>query len=216
MSLEIVKKTPSIFWFQNRENVILDIHIQNLNKNIIIIKENHFSINNDSYTMQFSFFDNINNDEIEYKETENYLRIIVKKENEDNFWKYLSKNNIYKNNIKVNWDNWRDEDDDEENEMGMEGMMPGMEGMMPGMEGMMPGMEGMMPGMEGMMPGMEGMMPGMEGMMPGMEGMEGMMPGMEGMEDLESNEDDSEVPDLESNEDDSEVPDLESTEDNNE
>ncbi len=39
--------------------------------------------------------------------------------------------------------------------MGIQGMMPGM----PGMEGMMPGM---MPGMPGMMPGMPGMMPGME------------------------------------------------------
>ena len=40
--------------------------------------------------------------------------------------------------------------------------MQGMPGMMPGMPGMMPGMEGMMPGMPGMMPGMPGMMPGMD------------------------------------------------------
>ena len=208
MSLEIVKRTPSIFWFQDRLNVILDVHIQNLNKDTIIIKENHFSINNDTYSMQFPFFENINDDEVEYRENENYLRIIVKKENEENFWKYLSKNNLYKNNIKVNWDNWCDEDD-EEDEMDMEQMMSGM----------MPPMDGMMPPMDGMMPGMEGMMPGMNGMMPGMEGMEDFESGED--DDTEDNTDENtDIPDLENTEDDTEddtdVPDLESTEDNNE
>lgn len=158
MSLEVKeKKTPNIFWYQTKENVIFDIHIHNLDKNTILIKDNIFQINDDSYSMEFALFEDIIDDNIEYKVFERYLRIILKKKDEDNFWKYLSKENIYKNNIKVNWDNWKDEDDDlsenSENNVDFEQMMANMGGM-PGMGGMdgMPDMDGMddMPDMEGL------------------------------------------------------------------
>ena len=155
MSLEVKeKKIPNIFWYQTNENVIFDVHIHNLDKDIIEIKDNNFKINDDFYSMEFSLFGDVIDDNTEYKVFERYLRIVLKKKDEDNFWKYLSKENIYKNNIKVNWDNWKDEDDDlsenGENNVDFEQMMANMGGM-PGMEGMggMPGMEGM-PDMEGM------------------------------------------------------------------
>lgn len=147
MSLEIVKKTPNIFWFQSKENVILDIHIQNLNKNTVTIKNNIFNLDFDSYFMQFPFYESIHIDDLEFKENENYLRIIMKKMDTENNWKYLSQNNIYKNNIKVNWDNWYDEDEDEDEDFNLEQMMSGM---MPPMDGMMPPMDGMMPTMDGL------------------------------------------------------------------
>ena len=146
MSLTLEKRIPTIKWHQIHNNVYFNINVQNLTKESINITNNKFTLNNDFYNMEFEFIQEINHENIEFKETDNFLTIIIEKMNNDQ-WKHLAKYNLYKNNIKVDWDHWYDEDAEEENdEMGG---MPGMEGMMGGM----PGMEGMMGGM----PGMEGL-----------------------------------------------------------
>ena len=102
-----------------------------------------------------------------------------KEDTEEEWWpRLLEDKKLEKNQIKVDWDRYVDEDEEEEaggfDMAGMEGGS-GMGGMPGGMGGGMPG------GMGGGMPGMGGGMPGMGGMggMPGMEGMGGM-PGMGG------------------------------------
>ena len=163
MSLEVQKKIPNLKWYQSENEVYFSILIHNFNKDNIKINKNNFSLENSDYKISFDFFDEINDEDIEYKKFEKYLSVSLKKINEG-FWKYLVKNNLYKNNVKVDWDRWYDEDmEDDEPEMDFGNMMGGM-----------PGMEGMMGGM----PGMEDMMGGM----PGMEDMEDM----EGMEDNEN------------------------------
>ena len=89
-----------------------------------------------------------------------------KDDDEEEFWpRLLEDKTLEKNQVKIDWDRYVDEDEEDEaggfDTSALEGGM-GMGGM-PGMEGMggMPGMGGMggMPGMEGMggMPGMGGM-----------------------------------------------------------
>lgn len=92
-----------------------------------------------------------------------------KDDDEEEFWpRLLEDKTLEKNQVKIDWDRYVDEDEEDEaggfDTSALEGGM-GMGGM-PGMGGM-----GGMPGMEGM-----GGMPGMGGMggMPGMEGMGGM------------------------------------------
>jgi hypothetical protein len=96
------------------------------------------------------------------------MHIMKKDKDDETFWTGLLKDKaLEKNQVKLDWDRYVDEDEEEEGfdtsnlegGQGMGGMPPGMGGMggMPGMGGMggMPGMEGMggMPGMEGMMGG---------------------------------------------------------------
>ena len=153
MSLVVEKKAPSINWYQTNDSVYFKIFMPNLSKTKIKIENNNFLLETDDYNMDFDFYDKIEN--YEAIEKEKYLQIILKKNNE-NSWNYLVKNNYYKNNIKVDWDNWKDDQEDfEENQYNfdMEDMMSRMGGM-PGMPGI-PGMKGMedmedMEDMEGM------------------------------------------------------------------
>jgi hypothetical protein len=100
------------------------------------------------------------------------MHILKKEKEEDEFWSRLLKDKaLEKNQVKIDWDRFVDEDEEEEgfdmsNLEGGQGMGGG------GMGGMPPGMGGM-----GGMPGMGGM-----GGMPGMEGMGGMGGGMGGMD----------------------------------
>ena len=141
------------------------------------------------------------------------MHILKKDKEEEEFWPRLLKDKaLEKNQVKIDWDRYIDEDDEEEEGgfdmsnlqggMGMGGM-PGMGGMggMPGMEGM--GGMGGMPGMEGMGGmDMEALMKQM-GAMGGMEGLGGMpgmgdMPGMpEGDDDDDDDDDLDDLPDLE-------------------
>ena len=147
MSLTLEKKIPIIKWYQIHNHIYFNIYVQNLTKESVIISNNKFSLNNDNYSIEFDFIEEINHENIQFKETEKFLKIIIEKMNNDQ-WKHLAKYNLYKNNIKVDWDNWFDEDaEDEQEEMDFSQMMGGM----PGMEGMMGGM----PGMEGMMENMD-------------------------------------------------------------
>mgnify|MGYP001394433650 CR=1 FL=1 len=160
-----VEMIPNLIWFQNKESVIIDINKVNSDNYDLKIDEKNFNynttLNNTIYKINFELFDEF--EKFEHKIYNNQCRVIIYKKEETSFWTRLtSSKNLYKNNIKINWNNWVDEDDDEEenmdNNMDMESMMRAMGG--GGMPGMgMPGMEGMgMPDMEGMgMPDMEGM-----------------------------------------------------------
>lgn len=128
------------------------------------------------YEVNIEFFKEVDADGSTYKVLPRSVQMhIMKKDKEDlEFWTRLLKDKaLEKNQVKLDWDRYVDEDDEEEgfdtaNLEGGQGMggMPGGMGGMPGGMGGMPGGMGGMPGMEGMMGG-GGMPPGMEGMMGG-------------------------------------------------
>ena len=117
MSESIVeKKIPFLKWYQNKEYIIFDIYNEILLQEIEI-KNQTLTIQNKNYEMTFTFFDEINEENIQLRnDTIKVRAIIQKKDNKHYFWTYLSKNNIYKHQIQVNWDKWVDEEDEDEND----------------------------------------------------------------------------------------------------
>jgi prostaglandin-E synthase len=128
------------------------------------------------YEVDIEFFKEVDSEGSTYKVLPRSVQMqIMKKDQEDEeFWTRLLKDKaLEKNQVKIDWDRFVDEDEEEEGfdtsnlegGQGMGGMPPGGGGGMPpgmgGMGGMPPGMEGMMGGGGGGMP------PGMEGMMGG-------------------------------------------------
>ena len=85
--------------------------------------------------MTFNFFNEINHENIEFNSMDNKLKIkLEKKQNNYEYWNYLSKNNEFKNQIKVNWNFWKDEDEEEDNQQEAENMPFNMEEMMASMQ----------------------------------------------------------------------------------
>jgi prostaglandin-E synthase len=141
-----------------------------------------------SYEVNIEFFKSVDSKDSTYKVLPRSVQMHVMKEkpkeededeDEEQFWPRLLKDKMLeKNQVKIDWDRYVDEDEEKEGfdtsalegGSGMGGMPGGGMGGMPGMGGMggMPGMEGMggMPGMGGMggMPGMGGGPGGMGGM----------------------------------------------------
>jgi prostaglandin-E synthase len=168
------------------------------------------------YEVNIEFFKKVDSDGSTYKVLPRSVQMHIMKHEDDKeeFWpRLLQDKALEKNQVKLDWDRYVDEDEEQEGfdtaaldgGKGMGGMPPGMGGGgMPGMGGMggggMPGLGGM-PGMEGMGGGGMGGMD-MEALMKQMGGMGGM-PGMGGDEGAEAGEigdgddDDDDLPDLE-------------------
>eukprot|EP00567_Pseudictyota_dubia_P000186 CAMPEP_0197464924 /NCGR_PEP_ID=MMETSP1175-20131217/64275_1 /TAXON_ID=1003142 /ORGANISM="Triceratium dubium, Strain CCMP147" /LENGTH=266 /DNA_ID=CAMNT_0043000927 /DNA_START=190 /DNA_END=989 /DNA_ORIENTATION=+ len=212
--------TAPIKWAQRSDSLYVTIALPDVKDETINLSDEKLVFKGKSqdkdYQVDIEFFKSVDAKGSTYKVLPRSVQMVImkaaKEEGEDEeFWPRLLKDKaLEKNQVKIDWDRYVDEDEEDEaggfdmsaleGGMGMGGM-PGMGGMggmggMPGMEGMgggMPGMGGMaaLEGGMGMggMPGMGGMggmggMPGMEGMgggMPGMGGMGGGMPGMGGM-----------------------------------
>lgn len=235
----MTSNTAPIKWAQRTDSLYITIALADVKDESIDLTDTelHFkgTSENKSYEVNIKFFQPIDskNPDSTYKVLPRSVQMHVMKaaKNEDDskdgdeeeFWPRLLQDKLLeKNQVKVDWDRYVDEDEEDEaggfDTSGLEGGqgMGGTGGGMPGMGGGMEGMGGM-PGMGGMggMPGMGGMgggMPGMEGMggmdmealmkqmgamggggMPGMPGGDGGMP-----EEADSDDDDEEdLPDLE-------------------
>jgi len=153
------------------------------------------------YTCDLSFFKDLDSSASTYKVGPRSIQMyLVKKEKEEEFWPRLLEDKVKeKGQVKIDWDKYVDEDEEDEAEAfdtdGMDGsMMGGGGGMPPGMdmEALMKQMGGM-GGMGGADGGMAEMMAKMKGDLEGGAG--GPAPG--GGDDDEPDSDDDDLPDLE-------------------
>jgi hypothetical protein len=111
---------PTLKWYQTNDNVILNFEVTNVKNESIIINEDNISFNvsskDNNYYMNFKLNSNINKEESKYIITDNSIKLILKKI-DNSSWNYLTYDkNIYKNSIKVDWNAWGDDSDDEKND----------------------------------------------------------------------------------------------------
>ena len=136
---------PSLLWYQYGKKIIIDIKIMNYSKPNICICDNNINFscmsNEKLYNIEFELFKSICNNNIQYNE--NNIKIILEKEEEEEWIQLTKVKNLYKNNIKINWSYWKTEDDEDENtssNFDMSQMMQGMNGGGFNMEEMMKNM----------------------------------------------------------------------------
>ena len=153
------KLIPFVYWAQNKDTVFLKFELADIDNNNFKLLDNtlftQFLCKKTELIYEFNLklFGDVE-DEGQYFSNERAINIILKKK-EEGYWDRLgSDKSDLKMHIKVNWDLWREEDDEEEAEQGsdsnfdyesmMQQMMGGMGGM-GGMEGLggMSGMEGL-------------------------------------------------------------------------
>lgn len=173
IQVEQASLNPIIKWYQSVNFINLNIELSDSKDVNIKFEDKEFffngSSNNIKYEIGFQLFDSINKEESIYIVNQNSIKVSLKKINTDS-WNYLTNDkNLYKNNIKIDWNNWVNDSDDDEpanngnnsqfdtSQFDFQKMMESMQGMggMGGMPGM-PGMDGMqsMDDMDGM-PGMQ-------------------------------------------------------------
>jgi hypothetical protein len=122
----IQKLIPSIRWHQTSTHVFIFFDVHNIDKNNIInIESNkiYFNVmsNNNNYNIELHLYDSVIVEESNYVIDEKCVKFTLTKSNDNNLsWNSLLKDkNMYKNNIKVNWQNWDDSDDEEDNQQNM-------------------------------------------------------------------------------------------------
>jgi prostaglandin-E synthase len=190
--------TAPIKWAQRSDSLYITIALPDVKDETIELTDTELQFKGKSgdkdYEVNIKFFQKVDSADSTYKVLPRSVQMHVMKEkksdddksdDDETFWPRLLEDKLLeKNQVKIDWDRYVDEDEEEEgfdtsNLEGGNAMAGGMPPGMGGMGGMPPGMEGMMGGMPGM--GGMGGMPGMEGMggMPGMGGAGGM-PGMGG------------------------------------
>lgn len=129
--------TPTIKWYQTKEYVTLNVEVYDSKNEIIKIMSDSISFYAESkenvYKMDFNLNSNIDIEMSKYSVNDKSIKIVLKKTLQEN-WSYLLKDkNSYKNNIKIDWNEWiNDMDDDvveENNQFNFEQMMQNMKGM---------------------------------------------------------------------------------------
>jgi len=167
--------TAPIKYAQRKDSLYLTIALPDVKEETIVLTDTELKFNGKSeskdYQVNIEFLKAVDSEGSSYKVLPRsvQMHILKKDKEEEEFWVRLLKDKaLEKNQVKLDWDRYVDEDEEEEgfDMSNLEGGS-GMGGMPPGMGGM----GGMPPGMGGMggMPGMGG-----GGMPPGMGGMPGM------------------------------------------
>jgi hypothetical protein len=141
---------PSLIWHQNKENIFFVIELPETSEHNINISDEKLYFyalsNSKSYEMVFDFFENVDSEKSSYTIENKHIKFSLKKR-ELNNWLFLTKDkNVYRNNIKINWNAWVDEDEEEEpdlsQQMDFQRMMASMGGGGMDMANMMGGMGG--------------------------------------------------------------------------
>ena len=119
MSNTYIKKfIPSLSWGQCPEYLFITIEWVSCSKPLIDLKTTEFYFRGEKeekkYEMKFDLFNEIVVEESKYSSTDRVIRIVLKKKNYEKWVRITKEKNLYKQNIKVNWNDY--ESDEEEAE----------------------------------------------------------------------------------------------------
>ena len=109
---------PTVKWHQSNGYIFLIFEVHNAQSNKIEINNDEIifdvSSNQIHYSINIELNKNIVKEESTYSIDEKSVKMVLKKECEES-WNYLTKDkNQYRNNIKINWDLWMNDDSDPE------------------------------------------------------------------------------------------------------
>ena len=121
--------TPVILWSQTDVGVMLVVDLPEVSGVEVGCGEGRFSFFGKSrgkeYGIEFELYGNI--EKLHYDVHERNVKIVLDKK-EQFLWQSLVKDkNLYKNSIKIDWDNWNDEDDEQESGFDLSQMMRNMD-----------------------------------------------------------------------------------------
>jgi cytosolic prostaglandin-E synthase len=108
---------PSILWAQDRANLFITIEVNNFKNQDITFNTNNVRLvgtsGNREYDIVIDFNNDIVNEESKWVIKQKCIELVVMK-GKHIFWHKLTKNK--QNNIRIDWQKWIDEDDDEDGE----------------------------------------------------------------------------------------------------
>ena len=133
--------TPTLLWSQTPESVDITIRLPNIEEETVSCENNHFYFSclsqSKNYRIEFDLDKSV--EKVSYNKYDNRIAIVLEKAEYEK-WEFLTRvRGIYKNNIKIDWDKWEDEDSEGEEQpeapsSGFGGMdMDSMRQMMGGM-----------------------------------------------------------------------------------
>lgn len=104
---------PNITWAQNQKIIFLNIILEPKENYVINLNNNNIEFIQDNYNFKLILNQEIIVDESSLNKNRIFELNLKKKEN--NFWNNLLEDSeLYKNNIKIDWSRWIDEDDDDD------------------------------------------------------------------------------------------------------
>ena len=108
---------PTILWHQSPRHIHLVLEVLNVINEKITIEDNIFHFNgtssNKNYEISFELSNQVIPKETGYVVNENNIKIILSKTDETEWTQLQKDKSLFKNNIKINWDLWDEDDDDE-------------------------------------------------------------------------------------------------------
>ena len=112
-----MNNNPSILWAQDRDKLFVTIEIKNFQNKDIVFEPKTVKINGEANNTEFEISIDLNS-EIDTEKSiwlikQNCIELKLSKV-KNIFWHKLTKNK--QNNVRIDWQRWRDEDDDEEDD----------------------------------------------------------------------------------------------------
>ena len=115
-----MNNNPSILWAQDRTHLFITIEIHNFKNQEIVFSNNNIKLDGSSgdrvYEIVIDLHSEIDTEESDWSIKQNKVELNVKK-SKNIYWQKLTKNK--QNNIKIDWQRWRDEDEEEEENVGL-------------------------------------------------------------------------------------------------
>jgi cytosolic prostaglandin-E synthase len=117
-----MNNNPSILWAQDRDKLFVTIEIKNFQNKDIVFEPKIVRINGEANNTEFNISIDLNS-EIDTEKSiwlvkQNCIELKIAKV-KNIFWHKLTKNK--QNNVRIDWQRWKDEEDDEEDEDNMLG-----------------------------------------------------------------------------------------------
>jgi len=111
------KHVPEFKWAENENKIFLTIEVPKASKADIKIEKDNFHFADDQdgkhYAVDFGFFKSVNPEKSTYAIRDRGIEILLEK-GDKGWWQQLIKDKyLYKGHCKIDWDLWRDEDEEE-------------------------------------------------------------------------------------------------------